>query len=62
MTHPDGGSGIGLGLATLLAVLSVAALVLAGALVYGLTGDPGSRAGIPTSTVTGAPAPTPPSS
>ena len=39
--------GIGLGRATLLAVLSVVAFVLAGAVAYGLTGKPTVRNGNP---------------
>jgi hypothetical protein len=47
--------GIGLGVATMLAVLSVVAFVLACAIVYGVTGTPTVRSGTPFSTITPAP-------
>jgi hypothetical protein len=50
-------SGIGLGLATVLAVLSVLAFVLACAVIYGVTGQPTVRSGIPASTITPVPTP-----
>lgn len=43
--------GIGLGRAIVLALLSVLAFVLACAIVYGLTGKPTVRTGIPSGTV-----------
>jgi hypothetical protein len=49
--------GIGLGLAAALAVLSVFAFVLACAVVYGVTGKPTVRTGIP-ATVTSTTRPT----
>jgi hypothetical protein len=47
---------IGLGRVTVLAVLSVLAFVLAGAIVYGLTGKATVRTGVP-ATVTVRPSP-----